>query len=298
MIRPGTLLYQRYQIVRLIGRGGMGAVYEATDTRLRCTVALKHMLVGHEPDFVKAFEREAQLLAGLRHPALPVVSDYFFDEDGYFLVMQFIPGDNLAARLAEQHAPFAIDMLLDAADLLLDALHYLHTQNPPIIHRDIKPQNLKITPRGEIVLLDFGLAKGVAEHNTRSASYNSLFGYTLQYSLIEQIQGVGTDERSDLYALAATIQHLITGTLPTNALERTTRSPAIPTTSGTSPSHLTTRSRPRRPKTTPYGCGVSAMAPYFARSEVTLAMSGASPSRPTASCSPRHRRTLLYGCGA
>ncbi len=209
MIEPGALVIQRYQIVRLIGRGGMGAVYEAIDLRLRNTVALKEM-IGSTAENAEAFEHEAQLLASLRHPALPKVIDYFCDGTGRFLVMEFFSGADLAALHARRGGPFPLSDVLDWADQLLTALEYLHSRTPPVIHRDIKPQNLKLTPDGQIVLLDFGLARGA----NRDASF---FGYTLQYAPLEQIESSGTEPRSDLYALAATLYHLLTDRPPTNA---------------------------------------------------------------------------------
>jgi hypothetical protein len=218
MLAPDTLIHDRYRIVRAIGKGGMGAVYEAFDLRLQSPVALKQMIVEGE-HLSRAFAREAQLLASLRHQALPRVIDHFVDEHGQFLVMEFIPGEDLATLLQKQGAPFPVDQVLAWADTLLDVLSYLHAQQPPVIHRDIKPQNMKRTPRGEIILLDFGLAKGAAATQTRSMT-GSVFGYTPQYAPLEQIKGVGTEPRSDLYALAATLYHLITGTPPPDALTR------------------------------------------------------------------------------
>jgi hypothetical protein len=212
MLEPGSLVLQRYQIVRLIGRGGMGAVYEAIDTRLRNTVALKQML-GHSDDYASAFEREAQLLAALRYPALPKVIDYFRHDDGRFLVMEFFSGADLAALQARRGGPFPTADVLDWADQLLGALEYIHTRNPSVLHRDIKPQNLKLTSDGQVVLLDFGLAKGPAGDGEAA----SFFGYTLQYAPLEQIDGSGTEPRSDLYALAATLYHLLTNRPPANA---------------------------------------------------------------------------------
>jgi len=203
MLAPDTLIHGRYRIIRAIGKGGMGAVYEAFDLRLQSPVALKQMVVEGE-QLSRAFAREAQLLASLRHQALPRVIDHFVDDQGQFLVMEFIPGDDLAALLQKRGAPFPIDQVLSWADTLLDALSYLHPQQPPVIHRDIKPQNMKLTPRDEIILLDFGLAKGAPAAQTRSMT-GSVFGYTPQYTLLEQIKGVGTEPRSDLYALAATL---------------------------------------------------------------------------------------------
>jgi len=103
---------------------------------------------------------------------------------------------------------------------LLDALDYLHTQDPQIIHRDIKPQNLKLTSRGQIILLDFGLAKGQSGEVSRVTTAASIFGYTPNYAPLEQIQGLGTDSRSDLYSLGATLYHLMTGVKPPDALTR------------------------------------------------------------------------------
>jgi serine/threonine protein kinase len=218
MLTPNTLLQGRYLIVRQLGQGGMGAVYEAIDQRLDTTVALKETLFTDEK-LRKQFEREARLLARLHHPALPRVSDHFSEGDGQFLVMQFIPGDDLAEMMARKKGPFPTDQVVTWADQLLDALDYLHTQEPQIVHRDIKPQNLKLTPRGQIILLDFGLAKGQGGDISRVTSA-SIFGYTPNYAPLEQIQGLGTDSRSDLYSLAATVYHLMTGIKPPDALTR------------------------------------------------------------------------------
>ena len=197
----------------------MGAVYEAIDQRLDTTVALKETLFADER-LRKQFEREARLLARLHHPALPRVSDHFSEGDGQFLVMQFIPGDDLSEMMTRKRGPFPADQVLTWADQLLDALDYLHTQDPQIVHRDIKPQNLKLTSRGQIILLDFGLAKGQAGEISRVTTSASIFGYTPNYAPLEQIQGLGTDSRSDLYSLGATLYHMMTGVKPPDALTR------------------------------------------------------------------------------
>lgn len=219
MLTPETVLQGRYRIVRQLGQGGMGAVYEAIDQRLDTTVALKEMLFADER-LRKQFEREARLLARLHHPALPRVSDHFSEDDGQFLVMQYIPGDDLSEMMARRRGPFPANQALTWADQLLDALDYLHTQDPQIVHRDIKPQNLKLTARGQIILLDFGLAKGQAGEISRVTTTASIFGYTPNYAPLEQIQGLGTDSRSDLYSLGATLYHLLTGVKPPDALTR------------------------------------------------------------------------------
>jgi formylglycine-generating enzyme required for sulfatase activity/serine/threonine protein kinase len=221
MLEPGTILQNRYRIIKPLGQGGMGAVYQAVDQRLRSTVALKETLVTGE-QFRKAFEREACLLAMLRHAALPVVSDHFVERDGQFLVMQYIPGEDLGRLLQKQGKPFPTAVVLRWADQLLDALDYLHTRTPPVIHRDIKPQNLKLTDRGEIILLDFGLAKGAPSTTQRTAlsAGSSILGFTMHYAPLEQMEGSGTDARSDIYSVAATLYHLITNVKPADALAR------------------------------------------------------------------------------
>ena len=160
------------------------------------------------------------LLNRLRHPALPNVSDHFLEDEGQFLVMEFITGEDLSEMLKEQGGAFPLKEVLGWADQLLDALDYLHTQESPVIHRDIKPQNLKLTPRGQIILLDFGLAKGTPLQVSQVTASGSVFGYSKNYAPIEQIQGTGTDPRSDLYSLAATLYHLMTGVTPPDALTR------------------------------------------------------------------------------
>lgn len=222
-LAPDTIVHQRYQIVRLVGRGGMGAVYQALDLRLRSHVALKHMTV--EGEYLShAFEHEAQLLANMRHPALPKVIDHFNEAQGQFLVMEYFAGDDLATLLKRRGAPFPVHEVLQWADQILGALEYLHLRRPPVIHRDIKPQNLKLLESGEVILLDFGLAKGHTSQSTRVTTGGSIVGYTPQFAPLEQIEGIGTKPQSDLYSLAATLHHLLTNAQPVDALARASAS--------------------------------------------------------------------------
>jgi serine/threonine protein kinase len=220
MFATDAVLQNRYRIIRQLGRGGMGAVYEALDERLSRTVALKETLVETE-ELRAAFEREARLLANLRHPALPKVLDHFSEGTGLFLVMEFIPGDDLAMMLEHRGRSFSPAEVLVFADQILDALDYLHHLSPPVLHRDIKPANLKLISPNHIVLLDFGLAKGSAGQMTM-AENKSVHGYSPNYSPLEQMQGTGTDNRSDLYSLGATLYHLLTNVKPVDALSRAT----------------------------------------------------------------------------
>lgn len=221
MLTPNTILQNRYLIERKLGQGGMGAVYQAVDKRFDTTVALKETLVTDE-GLRKAFEREARLLNKLRHAALPHVIDYFAEGEGQFLVMQFIPGDDMAAMLENNRRPFAADQVVRWADQILAALEYLHAYDPPIVHRDIKPQNVKLTPQGEVILLDFGLSKGSAADASMAAGGASVAGFTPHFAPLEQIRGMGTNPRSDLYSLGATMYLLLTGVTPPDALERAT----------------------------------------------------------------------------
>lgn len=218
------MIQNRYLIVQLIGKGGMGEVYLAVDQRLGSAVALKRTFFANDEMLGNAFEREAKILARLRHPVLPKVSDHFTEGDEQYLVMEHIAGDDLSKRLETANKPFPVSWVLFWADQLLDALSYLHTHEPPIIHRDIKPQNLKLTDENHIVLLDFGLSKNSSGltnlTGSSSSTSGSVVGYTPHYAPMEQIRGTGTSPRSDLYALSATLYQLMTNSVPMDALSR------------------------------------------------------------------------------
>jgi serine/threonine protein kinase len=219
MIETGKFLQQRYRIDKQIGQGGMGAVYIATDERFGSRVAIKETLF-MDDNFRKAIEREARLLNSLKHSALPRVTDHFEEDNGQFLVMEYIAGEDVATILEREQRPFPVEQVMKWADQLLDALDYLHNQTIPVVHRDIKPQNLKVTPKGDVILLDFGLAKGNPTDASKQTAAKSIFGYSKNHASLEQIQGSGTDPRSDLYSLAATLYHLLTNVAPEDALSR------------------------------------------------------------------------------
>lgn len=233
MLEPGAILQDRYKILAPAGKGGMGSVYRARDLRLRTDVALKETLFSDEA-YRRAFEHEAQILARLRHQALPRVIDHFVEGNGQFLVMEFIHGEDLGNQLLRLgprfSSPQAMPMILRWADQLLDALHYLHSRPVPVYHRDIKPKNLKLTPNYDIVLLDFGLARGgmtiTVDAGAATAGMGQerkIYGFTPPYAPIEQMRDGEPDPRSDLYSLAATIYHLLTASLPIDAMVRMAR---------------------------------------------------------------------------
>ena len=198
----------------------MGTVYEALDQRVSAIVAIKETKAGTDAESRRAFEREAALLANIHHQALPKVMDYFVEGEREFPVMEFITGDDLAVLMKKRGEPFELHQVLRWANELLKVLEYLHSRTPPILHHDIKPSNLKLTKEGEIFLLDFGLAKGAAGQMPTLLTNRSMRGYTFIYASLEQIMGQGTDARSDLYSLGATLYHLLTGVLPIDAPTR------------------------------------------------------------------------------
>jgi formylglycine-generating enzyme required for sulfatase activity/predicted Ser/Thr protein kinase len=220
MPSPDTILQNRYRIVRQLGRGGVGVVYEALDMRVNAVVALKETQLAKDDKARREFNREAGLLANLQHSSLPKVMDYFIEGEGEYLVMEFIPGYDLLEMLTRRGAPFHVQTVLRWADTILSVLEFLHRREPPILHRDIKPANLKLTKEEELYLIDFGLAKGSAGQMPTMMTSRSMQGYTPVYSPLEQILGQGTEPRSDLYALGATLYHLLTNTVPADSPTR------------------------------------------------------------------------------
>lgn len=230
-LKPGDVLRERYEIVDVIGQGGMGCIYRAADLRLagRFT-AIKDIRT--DPDDApeqreqdrRQFQREASTLARLDHPNLPKVSDYFSEAGRDFLVMDFVPGYDLrqAIEQALRRDEFIPeDVVLDWTRQLTNAVHYLHTQTPPVLHRDIKPANIKLTPDGLIKLVDFGLVQVMSTDDQRTITVVQGRGTAL-YTPLEQYGGdLGdTDVRTDIYALGATLYHLVTCTPPVEARQR------------------------------------------------------------------------------
>src|SRR5258707_10934659 len=230
-LKPGDILRERYRIVDIIGQGGMGSIYQAEDARLEGRVtAIKQ--IGTDPNDSPAdipqtrlqFQREASTLARLDHPNLPKVSDYFTENGRDFLVMDFVPGYDLRQvieRALRRDEFLNQQQILDWAGQIADALVYLHTQNPPVLHRDIKPDNIKLTPNGKIKLVDFGLVKILSPDEDRTITIVQV-RRTAYYTPLEQYgEDTGhTDARSDLYSFGATLYHLLTNRPPVEAKQR------------------------------------------------------------------------------
>jgi len=212
-----SLLKDRYKILSVLAQSGMGTVYEAFDQTLNIRVAVKENLYTTEVHS-RQFRQEATLLAGLRHPNLPRVIDHFVLADqGEYLVMDLIAGQDLQQCLNGLGEPMSEDDVVQIGDAVCGALNYLHTRQPPIIHRDIKPANLKQTPEGQIVLVDFGLAKLYQQDEMTTTGAE---GSTAGYSPVEQYGQGTTDPRSDIYALGATLYTLLTCQIPPESLTR------------------------------------------------------------------------------
>ena len=214
----GHVLQGRYRVVRLLGEGGYGAVYLVQDTRLGGKyLALKESFHSF-PEAQQQFQLEANLLAGLSHPHLPRVSDYFIEPSGrQYLVMDFIEGQDLAELLVQRRAPLPEGQAVTWMLQVCQAVAHLHSQRPhPIIHRDVKPPNVKITPSGQAVLVDFGIAK---VYVPQKGTVRIAKAVSSGFSPPEQYAG-STDARSDVYALGATLYALVTGTVPPDAFDR------------------------------------------------------------------------------
>ena len=215
-LERGALLHKRYRIVEILGQGGMGSVYRAVDENLGVDVAVKENLFTTD-EYARQFRLEAVILANLRHPNLPRVTDHFvIGDQGQYLVMDYIEGEDLRQRMERAGNITEDDAILMGA-AMCDALTYLHTRKPPILHRDIKPGNVKITPDGHIFLVDFGLAKVL--HGSQATTTGAR-AMTPGYSPPEQYGTARTDPRTDIYSLGATIYAALTGIIPEDGLAR------------------------------------------------------------------------------
>lgn len=223
MLTPQSLLQQRYLIIKQIGRGNMGAVYQAQDTHIaNRQVAIKELSQSHlgEEKLAEAtaqFQREAATLRALNHPNLPLVYESFIDHERYYLVMDFIEGKTLLQLLKESGGqPFSAAQVLNYGIQLCDVLSYLHQHHPPVIFRDLKPTNVMVTQSGHVFLVDFGIARIFK----KSQEKDTVFLGSPGYASPEQYGTSQTNARSDLYSLGATLHFCLTARDPYYATER------------------------------------------------------------------------------
>ena len=216
ILERDTLLHKRYRIQGNLGQGGMGSVYHAIDENLGMTVAVKENLFTTD-EYARQFRLEAVILANIRHPNLPRVSDHFvIAGEGQYLVMDFIDGEDLRQRM-ERVGVLPEEEVIHIGAAICDALSYLHARRPSILHRDIKPGNVKIAPDGHIFLVDFGLAKVVQGNQATTTGARAM---TPGYSPPEQYGTARTDSRTDIYSLGATLYAALTGVIPEDGLAR------------------------------------------------------------------------------
>jgi serine/threonine protein kinase len=216
-LKQGELLLDRYRIIEVLGHGGMGSIFRAVDENLGVEVAVKENLFTID-DYARQFRREATILANLRHTNLPRVSDHFsVDDQGQYLIMDYIEGEDLQERL-ERSGPFEEEEVVFIGASLCDALAYMHSRDPAVLHRDIKPANVRITPRGEVFLVDFGLAKLIQGDLTTTTGARAM---TMGFSPPEQYGAARTDARTDIYSLGATLYTALTGLTPEDSLAQT-----------------------------------------------------------------------------
>ncbi len=209
---PYHLLNQRYQIISILGQGGMGKVFKAKDIKFERLVALKEMIQSDKnTKAAEDFKREAAMLAKLTHPNLPSIHDHFNDLGRWYLVMSYIEGENLEQYLRkakEERLP--IEEVLEIGIQLCTVLDYLHNNKPIIIFRDLKPSNVMRTSTGHFYLIDFGIARFFKPGQIQDTNAFISMGY----SAPEQYGAAQTTPRSDIFSLGATLYHLISGKRP------------------------------------------------------------------------------------
>lgn len=213
----GKTLNNRYVIEELLGQGGMSAVYKATDPNLKRVVAIKmiHTHLSGNPDFVMRFEEEAAAVAQLRHPGIIQVHDFNRDNDVYYMVLEFVPGETLQShlkRLNDAGRRLPVKTAIEYMANICDAVDYAHQRG--MVHRDIKPANLMLNTLGQVILMDFGIAKIVGSQ--RHTATGAVVG-TAMYMSPEQIKGQQPDRRTDIYSLGVTLFEMLSGHPPFEA---------------------------------------------------------------------------------
>lgn len=208
MLKPGMILCDRYEILEVVGAGGMSIVYKARCHRLNRNVAIKVLKpeFSNDKNFVTKFKIEAQASAGLTHPNIVNVYDVYDDDGIYFIVMELVDGITLKEYI-EQNGRLSMDKAIDFSIQIASGLEAAHENH--IIHRDIKPQNIIVSKNGNLKVTDFGIAKAASSNTLTSGAMGSV-----HYISPEQARGGYSDERSDIYSLGITMYEMVTGRVP------------------------------------------------------------------------------------
>ncbi|MEQ8187050.1 MAG: serine/threonine-protein kinase [Candidatus Eremiobacterota bacterium] len=222
-LSEGIILKSRYKIIKKIGGGGYGQVYLAEDTLKESLWAVKEMDVEDLSDkdrteIREQFWFEAKILVKLSHPQLPKIEDFFEDNEKYYIVMEYIKGKDLFDIIKLSSEPFPVEEVTQWVIKVCNVLEYLHKQKPhAVIFRDLKPENVMLSDKGEIKLIDFGISKlfDINRHTRNYAKAASPY-----FSSPEQYGGKTTDTRSDIFSLGATMYYIYTGNFPVDAIER------------------------------------------------------------------------------
>lgn len=235
LLENGTILAGRYQVEKVLGQGGMGAVYLASDNRIpEKQWAVKELWDYGDPETRRLvqnqFKKEASILATLDHQNLPRITDFFVESDKEYLVMDLVEGKSLEEVIKEKSGPLDVDMVMNILDQLISALEYLHKQEPPVIFRDLKPANIMIAPENRVKLIDFGIARIFSVGKPKDTVILGTPGYAAP----EQYGTSQSDVRSDIFGLGATAYYALTG-----------KDPADNPFHFDSPSHLNDKVTPR-----------------------------------------------------
>ena len=301
LLTSGTILHNRYRIIRLLGQGGMGAVYLAEDQSLPGRLVAVKENFDPSRSAQEQFKREAVMLARLKYPNLPQVTDHFIEKPSgrQYLVMDYVEGEDLD-QILSRRGPLPEAEVLGWMEQVFDALEYMHTwvdtvsgRLTPIIHRDIKPGNIKLTPEGRIMLVDFGIAKYQTGAGTETGARAASPGF----SPVEQYTG-GTDVRSDVYALGATLYCLLTGQVPPESPRIAAGMPLAP------PRALNLRISPNTEQTILRAMQIQAANRYQTVRDLRQALAGTTvvqaPQQMCAACGMANKATakFCFSCGA
>ncbi len=219
-LNTDDILHNQYKVIKVIGKGGYSDVYLVEDMTDNTYIAVKELVIyctdpAERAEVENQIRLEVNMLRELKHPKLPEFKDYFEENQRYYMVMEYIDGEDLVASYESNIDYWSVQVVLKLAIELCSMFEYLHSQNPPVIFKDLKPQNIMIDRSGEFRLIDFGISKYYGSKTMPAAR-----AVSANFSSPEQYTSIGTDMRSDIYSLGATLYYLFTGDKPLDAVKR------------------------------------------------------------------------------